>query len=346
MHAHRLMRYDEAMVSAHDQELAHVSTWRVMLYTHDRLYKRLADEMLNEHGLDLSWYDVMLHLAEASGPITQRTLGDRTLAGQSGLSRILARMEAEGLIERVAVESDRRTLLVRLTQLGRERLRRAAPTHVSGIKRWFGDRLTARQAEAMRAGLDKVLRGLDDQRDPAPGPLTEVAIGRSMLSLSTDAVSVADAIVVRDALEPLLVADAVRYATARDIGDLRQLVTAMARATDDPVRFLQADWQLHRRIAAITQNEVLAQVYTPLVATLEQNVEHIVPDKSLPAYVQQRLRLHADLVEAIAAADTDAAAELVRQHRLTPADADANRAHRSTPAVVPEAQADHIDGTP
>jgi DNA-binding GntR family transcriptional regulator len=123
----------------------------------------------------------------------------------------------------------------------------------------------------------------------------------------------------------------------------RQLVTAMARATDDPVWFLQVDWQLHRRIAAITQNEVMAQVYTPLVATLEQNVAQIVPDKSLPAYMQQRLRLHADLVEAIAAADTDAAAELVRQHRLTLADADGNAAHR--PAVEPDAKADHIDGT-
>jgi DNA-binding MarR family transcriptional regulator len=337
------MRYDGVVVSAHDQELARVRTWRVMLYAHDRLFKRLGEEMLNEHGLELSWYDVMLHLAEADGPLPQRALVERTLTGQSGLSRILARMEVEGLIERVAVESDRRTLLVRLTQLGRERLRRAARTHIAGIKRWFGDRLTARQAEAMRAGLEKVLRGLDGD-DPVPGPLTEVAIGQSMLSLSTDAVSVADAIVVRDALEPLLVADAVRYATARDIAELRQLVTVMARTMDDPVRFLQADWQLHRRIAAITQNEVLAQVYTQLVATLEQNVEHIVPDESLPTYVQQRLRLHADLVEAIAEADADAAAELVGEHRLSAADADRTAAHR--PAVEPELTLDHIDGTP
>lgn len=331
MHAEAsILRYRGQVVSQTDQELARVGTWRAMLYAHDRLYKRLTEEMLQEHDLDISWYEVMLHVSEAGGPITQRALQERILMGQSGLSRVLTRMEAEALIERVADENDRRTLLVQLTQLGRDRLRRAAPTHIAGIKRWFGDRLTARQAEAMRAGLDKVLRGLDDDHDSASEPLTEVAIGQSMLSLSADAVSVADAIVVRDALEPLIVADAVRYATADDIAGLRQLVTAMARVTDDPVRFLQADWQLHRRIAGITRNEVLAQTYLPLVATLEQNVEQIVPDKSLPAYVQQRLRLHADLVEAIAAADADAAADLVRQHRLTTAD-DGPAARRSPP---------------
>lgn len=328
------------MVSAHDQELARIKTWRVMLYAHERLFKRLGDEMMREHALELSWYDVMLHLAEADGPLTQRALVERTLTGQSGLSRILGRMEAEGLIERVAVESDRRTLLVRLTHLGRQRLRRAAQTHVAGIRRWFGDRLTARQAEAMRAGLEKVLRGLDGDGAAPPGPLTEVAIGQSMMSLSTDAVSVADAIVVRDALEPLLVADAVRYATAHDIAELRQLVTAMARTLDDPVRFLQADWQLHRRIAGITQNEVLTQVYTQLVATLEQSVEQIVPDESLPTYVQQRLRLHADLVEAIAAADTDSAAELVRQHRLSAAEARREGGGPTDPAVASESTID------
>lgn len=308
-----------------------------MLYANDRLLKRLGEELLREHGLEMSWYEVLLHVSEAGGQITQRGLLERTLMGQSGLSRILTRMEAEHLIERIPVESDRRTLLVALTRLGRERLRRAAPTHIAGIKRWFGDRLTTRQAEAMKAGLEKVLRGLEGDEEQAPAPLAEVAIGQSILSLSSDAVSVADAIVARDALEPLIIADAVRYATARDVAELRELVISMARRADSPVQFLQADWQLHRRIAAITPNQVLKQIDNALVGTLEQNVEAILPSTSLPTYLQQRLRLHAEMVEAIAAADAEAATELARRHRLTLANPDEHPAvHEPAEAAPPQ----------
>lgn len=296
--------------------MARVGAWRAMLYANDRLLKRLGDEMLREHDLELSWYEVLLHVAEAGGQITQRALLQRTLMGQSALSRILTSMEAAQLVKRGAVESDRRNLLVTMTTVGRERLRRAAPTHIGGIKRWFGDRLTVRQADAIKAGLEKVLRGLAGEDDTSSAVLAEVAIGQSMLSVASDAVSVADSLVVRDALEPLVTADAVRYATTQDIGELRELLSAMARHTDSPVRFLQADWQLHRRIAQITPNQVLGQVYTALLGTLEQHAESIVPSARLPEYLQQRLRLHACLVEAIADHDADAADDLAHQHRL------------------------------
>jgi DNA-binding GntR family transcriptional regulator len=307
------------MVSRHDQDIARVGAWRAMLYANDRLLKRLEEEMRREHDLELSWYEVMLHLAEAGGQITQRALVERALIGQSGLSRILTRMEAAQLVERVTVESDRRNLLVALTRLGRERLRRAAPTHIGGINRWFGDRLTARQADAIKAGLEKVLRGLAGEDNTASEPLAQVAVGQSMLSLAaSDAASVADNLVVRDALEPLVIADAARYATTQDIGELRELLSAMARQIDSPVAFLQADWQLHRRIAQITPNQILEQVYTALLGTPEQHVESIMPGTQLPDYLQQGMRLHAGLVEAIADHDTEAADNLAHQHWLTP----------------------------
>lgn len=308
-----------AVVSRHNQDLARVGAWRAMINASDRLVKRLDEEMVREHDLELAWYEVLLHLGEAGGQLTQRALLERTLKGQSGLSRILTRMEAAQLVKRVAVESDRRNLLVTMTSLGKERLRRAAPTHIGGIKRWFGDRLTAHQAEAIKAGLEKVLRGLDgeDRGEPAPPP-AEVAIGESMLALVGDAVSVADTLAVREALEPLIVADAVRYATAKDVGELRELLGALVGHSDSPEGFQRADWQLHRRIAGITPNQVLEQVYTALLGALEQQAEAIESEVQSPAYRQERLRLHSHLVEAIAGQDAKAAAELAHEHRLTP----------------------------
>lgn len=296
-----------------------VAAWRAMLYANDRLLKRLAEEMLRELGLDMAWYEVLMHLAEARRAITQRELVELTLMGQSGLSRVLAKLEAAGLVRRVAVETDRRNLSVELTDRGREQLRRAAPLHLQGIKRWFTDPMSARQVEAIRVGLQRVLHNLaEDGRGPRPEP-EPVAIGPQLLSLSTDAVLTADAIVVRDALEPVMLADAVRYARPEDVGELRRLLSVMTRRLDSPVDFLRADWALHRRIAQISPNEVLRQVYLSLVTTLEDNVDAIVSDKSHPDYLQRRLRLHADIVEAIADSDAGAVAELVDQHRLTTA---------------------------
>src|SRR6202023_2069453 len=158
-------------------ERADVAAWRAMLYANDRLLKRLAEEMLREHDLELSWYEMLMHLAEAGGPINQRDLHQRTLMGQSGLSRVLAKMSEDGLVRRVTLAEDRRNLSVELTDRGRERLRRAAPLHLQGIKQWFGDQLTASQTEAIRVGLQRVLRTLAGEPGAEPKAVEPVAIG-------------------------------------------------------------------------------------------------------------------------------------------------------------------------
>ena len=127
-----------------------------MLYVNFHVMKRLSDEMLLEQNLELSWYEVLLHVGEAKGPITQRDLQELVMLGQSGLSRVLTRMEAAELIRRCALENDRRTLSVELTQIGRERLSRAARVHLAGIKRWFGDQLTTEESDTIGAALQNV----------------------------------------------------------------------------------------------------------------------------------------------------------------------------------------------
>jgi DNA-binding MarR family transcriptional regulator len=303
---------------------ARISAWRTMLYAHDRLMKQLSDELEQVESLDIVWYEVMLHIAESHGSITQRELLERMMLGQSGLSRVLTKMEAAELVKRGAVESDRRNLSVELTKRGRERLRRAAPTHVGGVKKWFGDRITEDEADAIEAGLGRVLNGLTQQHpDNTAETADKVAIGSAMLSTSTNPVSVADTLVVRDALEPVIVADAARYATRSDIAQLREALASMTRESHDPVSYLRADWRLHAEIAKITPNEVLGSAYAVLLATLFENVESIAPAEHMQQYLQNRLKLHADLVEAIAEGDVAGAESIAVRHRLTPAhDAD------------------------
>jgi DNA-binding MarR family transcriptional regulator len=307
--------------SPEDQQQARVEAWRAMLYANDRLLQRLSQELMDEHNLEMSWYEVMLHVAEAGGSINQRALLGRALLGQSGLSRVLTKMESAGLIRRTATDTDRRTLDIELTPLGRERLRRAAPTHIAGIKRWFGDQLTARQAEAIRAGLQKVVRGLDSDAPLGPQGKGEqgepVAIGPSITSTVAEPISVSDTLVVRDALEPLIIADAARYATASDVGELRRFLNVMAAEIDSPVKFLQADWSMHRRMCAISPNDALQDAYLKLLATLERNVDDVAPYQGLDEYLRTRLQLHARLLTAIEDRDQERAAALVEEHRLS-----------------------------
>jgi DNA-binding MarR family transcriptional regulator len=289
-----------------------------MLYANDRLLKRLEEEMLREHNLELSWYEVLLHVTEAGGRIGQQALAARTLMGQSGLSRILTRMEAAQLVRRTTVETDRRNLCVELTEIGRERLRRAAPTHIGGIGRWFGDRLTARQAEAIRAGLGKVLQGLSEEDEASsprsPGASSEVAGVPATSWMVSEPVAVTDTLAVRDALEPLVVADAVQFATTSDIAELRARVTAMAQRINSPQEFSRAVRDLQRRMADISPNLTLRRAYTAMLDALDQAADAEVLGRVSDS-PDERLRAHACLVEAIAERDKGAAAGIVAQSR-------------------------------
>lgn len=269
--------------------------WRSMLYANFYVLKRLSEEMWSEQNLELSWYEVLLHVSEARGPISQRDLQERVMLGQSGLSRVLTRMEGAELIRRCALENDRRSLSVELTEIGRERLRRAARVHLAGIKRWFGDQLTMEESTVIGASLQRVLDNLASNNHA-----TFDAAKSAVLCEPTDsqAISAQDALAVLEALEPLVFSDAGTYATTTDIAALRELLSDMAKHLTSASKFSQADWALRRRIVAISPNETLRQIYTSLVDLAASDQTPIVDLESLDSLASW-LRERTDLVDSI-----------------------------------------------
>ncbi|SOB78583.1 transcriptional regulator, MarR family [Sphingomonas guangdongensis] len=81
-----------------------------------RRWRSMADERLKAKGLTLARGTVLYWLAEANGPITQSRLAE--LIGIEGptLVRLLHALEAQGLVERVPFEGDRRAKGLRLTE--------------------------------------------------------------------------------------------------------------------------------------------------------------------------------------------------------------------------------------
>lgn len=124
-----------------------MAAWRAFLEAHARVTERLEQELQEEHGLSLPWYDVLVQLNEVPDRRLRMTeLAGSVLLSKSGLTRLVDRMLSAGLVDREADPSDRRGIYVCLTNAGFERLRDAAPTHLRGIERHFTSNLTQDEA--------------------------------------------------------------------------------------------------------------------------------------------------------------------------------------------------------
>jgi DNA-binding MarR family transcriptional regulator len=111
-------------------EIELVEAWRHLLERHARTTSSLERRLQHEHGLGVSEYEVLERLA--GGDKDERRMQE--LAGavhlsQSALSRVVARLEADGLVKRGMCPDDRRGIIACLTESGRERYEAARPTH-------------------------------------------------------------------------------------------------------------------------------------------------------------------------------------------------------------------------
>ena len=74
-----------------------------------RINRVLEQELEEQRGLPLHWYDVLVQLHEAGGRLRMQELADRVLLHTSSISRLVDRMEAAGLVTRAACPSDGRS---------------------------------------------------------------------------------------------------------------------------------------------------------------------------------------------------------------------------------------------
>jgi DNA-binding MarR family transcriptional regulator len=143
-------------ITRHDSRLA---AWTTFLRAHARVVRELERELQTDQDLALTDYDVLVQLAAApERRLRMSDLADRLLLSRSGVTRLVDRLVADGLVERVVCEDDRRGQWAALTDAGRDRLRRAAPTHLRGVATHFLDRLSADDL----ASLQRMLAGVVD----------------------------------------------------------------------------------------------------------------------------------------------------------------------------------------
>lgn len=137
------------------------TTWRMLLSVHAGLLNRLDAELQTAHGISLHDYEVLVHLSEADGSaLRMAELADRLAVSPSGLTRRLDGLVRDGLVERRACISDRRGMLAVLSSAGRASLEDAAPTHVSGVRRYVLEPLDRKQLRQMSSALQAINKKL------------------------------------------------------------------------------------------------------------------------------------------------------------------------------------------
>jgi len=135
-----------------------MAAWAGFLRTHAKLVRELDDELTRAHGLPLSSYDVLVQLANAPDrQMRLSQLADAVLLSRSGLSRLVARLVDQGLLERIECADDARGAFAVLTDAGSDRLEAARETHRAGVRRRFLGELSEAQQRQLAAAWATLL---------------------------------------------------------------------------------------------------------------------------------------------------------------------------------------------
>ena len=100
------------------------------------LTRELSASLVAQHGLTINDYGCLLLLSHAGDEGMRRIdLANELRLSPSGITRLLDRLEGQGLVGKGACKSDARVSYAILTETGLEKLRNAAPGHIEDIDR-------------------------------------------------------------------------------------------------------------------------------------------------------------------------------------------------------------------
>lgn len=138
--------------SGMDKELeqSRLVVWRSFLTAHAALINQIERELLEAGVVPLSWYDVLFALYDAPGQrLRMNELASAIVLSRSGLTRLVDRLETEGLLVRERLACDRRGAFAVVTEKGVEAMRKAWPVYAKGIDEHFARFLSDEEVSMM-----------------------------------------------------------------------------------------------------------------------------------------------------------------------------------------------------
>jgi DNA-binding MarR family transcriptional regulator len=140
-----------------------------LIGAHSALTRELSAQLVEQHGLTISECEVLLLLSRAEERSMRRIdLARQVRLSPSGVTRMLDRMEATGLVGKGACEKDARVTYAVLTDGGAAKLKEAWPDHVAAIERLLGERFDEEELSRLTELLDRVAEPLDCEPGISP----------------------------------------------------------------------------------------------------------------------------------------------------------------------------------
>jgi DNA-binding MarR family transcriptional regulator len=151
-----------------------VEAWVRLLHGHAAVRRAFDAQLQADHGLTVSDFEALTCLSHADGKRMRRVdLAERLQLTASGVTRLLDRLERQGLVEKATCPDDARVTYAVLTDPGGTKLEEAGCSHVAAIREAFEERYT----EAELVTLAELLSRLAGGSRPAPAVLAVESSG-------------------------------------------------------------------------------------------------------------------------------------------------------------------------
>ncbi|WP_374669638.1 MarR family winged helix-turn-helix transcriptional regulator [Ramlibacter sp.] len=122
---------------AHSEHPEALRLWLRMLTCTQIVEKRVRGRLREQFDTTLPRFDLMAQLERAPGGLKMNELSRRMMVTGGNVTGITDQLVAEGLVERIDVEGDRRAYRVRLTSKGRRQFNDMARQHEEWILEAF-----------------------------------------------------------------------------------------------------------------------------------------------------------------------------------------------------------------
>jgi DNA-binding MarR family transcriptional regulator len=134
-----------------------VESFVALLRAHAATTRKLNAQLLADHDLTLSDFEVLLRLARAPDRRMRRVdLAQQVLLTASGVTRLLDGLERTGLVARDSCDTDRRVVYAVLTDAGVAKIREASASHFAQVDEMFSGRFDQTELQQLASLLSRL----------------------------------------------------------------------------------------------------------------------------------------------------------------------------------------------
>jgi len=133
--------------------------WVSLVHASSRLTQGLDAALQEDVGISMAEQDLLKQIAVNQGALTLTELARRIFLSKAGMTKMLDRLEKQGLLKRAPAPGDRRSLRVALTAKGRRILKRSQEVLLAYVAENMTAHLSTRQVKQLNQSLRAVLDG-------------------------------------------------------------------------------------------------------------------------------------------------------------------------------------------